>query len=513
MSTADDSPTSRMDDQSNVSPNISSPASRHSGYKDVVAALIACIGALSLGLVLGYTNPALQDAELLSVLGDAESQTWFGSLVAIGAIFGGPCAGFLVAKCGRKTTLMLSVLPMGLGWFMIICGSHFVLFYFGRVASGFAMGMASVVVPLYTAEVASTSRRGLLGACFQLFSSTGILVVYSLGIPLGFRWLAVACLGVSTLHIVLLLLIPESPHWFAAQKKRPEALEALAWLTGRDTADLAEEYIEMERCLGVAQKTGGGGGLSLRDFALPEIYRPMLISFGMMAYQQMSGINPVIFYSSEIFESAGFDDPKLPTITIGAVLVVATVVSCVLMDRAGRRLLLLAAGVPMTLSLAALGTCFYLTSSGPVNGLNWLSLTSVLVFVVCFSLGVGPISWLIVSELIPTRGRSIINGMATCIVWLLMFLATKEYGRMRRLMNDYGAFWFFAGCSLLGCAFVWFFVPETKGRTLEQIQEIFGGGSRADPDIDLKDVSKDLLNVKLGSEEKTPSPVTVVLNQ
>lgn len=500
MSTVDDSPASRMDDHSHQSPNISSPASRHSGYKDVVAALVACVGALSLGLVIGYSNPALQDADLLSILDDAERQTWFGSLVAIGAIFGGPCAGFLVAKCGRKTTLMLCLFPMGLGWFWIICASHFVLLYFGRVATGFAMGMVSVAVPLYIAEMASTGRRGLLGACFQLFASTGILVVYSLGIPLGYRWLAVACLGVSSLNIVLLLAVPESPRWYASQKRRLEALEALAWLTGRDTADLEEEYLEMERGFAATQKIGGGG-ISLRDFLLPEIYRPMLISCGMMAYQQMSGINPVIFYSSEIFATAGFsDDPKLPTITIGAVLVAATVVSCVLMDRAGRRLLLLASGFPMALSLIALGVCFYLSSSGPVSGLNWVSLTSVLVFVICFSLGVGPISWLIVSELVPTRARSIINGMATCIVWLLLFLATKEYGRMRRVMNDFGAFWFFGGCGLIGCAFVWFFVPETKGRTLEEIQELFVV-SRTN-EISLKDVNQELLNVKLGDVEK-----------
>src|SRR6218665_1724255 len=504
MSTVDGPPpTSRTDEQSHKGQSISSPPSQGSSLMDVVAALIACIGALSLGMVLGYSNPALQDEELLSVLDDVEKQTWFGSLVAIGAIFGAPCAGFLVVKCGRKATLMLSMFPLGLGWFMIICGSHFALLYSGRIVNGIAIGMLSVAVPLYVSDVSNTARRGLLGACFQLCGSTGVLVVYSLGIPLGYSWLAVACLGVTTLNILLLLIVPESPRWYASQKRRLEALEALAWLTGRDTADLAEEYIEMERGFVAASGTGGGGGgVTLRDFGRPEIYRPMLISFGIMAYQQLSGINPVIFYSSEIFASAGFsDDPKLPTLTIGGVLVVATVVSCILMDRAGRRLLLLASGVPMALSLIALGACFYVTSSGPVNGMNWLSLASVLIFVTCFSLGIGPISWLIVSELIPTRARSIINGMATCLFWLLVFLATKEYGRMRIVMNDYGAFWSFGGCCVLGCVFVWFFVPETNGRSLEEIQELFA--SSRTKEIGLKDVSQDLLKVNLGDEEKT----------
>src|SRR6218665_1631320 len=211
MTTADGPPpTSRTDEQIHKAQSISTPPSQHSSLMDVVAALIACIGSLSLGMVLGYSNPALQDEELLSVLDDVEKEAWFGSLVAMGAIFGAQCGGFLVVKCGRKATLMLSMFPLGLGWVMIICASHFALLYSGRIANGIAIGMMSVAVPLYVADVSNTTRRGLLGTCFQVFMSMGILVVYSLGIPLGYRWLAVACLGVTTLNILLLLIVPES---------------------------------------------------------------------------------------------------------------------------------------------------------------------------------------------------------------------------------------------------------------------------------------------------------------
>lgn len=447
------------------------------GNGDIIVALVACLSAMSMGMVLGYSNPALQDQELTRLLGNTERETWFASLVAIGAIFGGPCAGFLVEVLGRKLTLMLCTLPMGAGWFLITCGVNFAVVYVGRILGGFAMGMVALTAPLYIAETSSMARRGVLGAGFQLFVSTGILAVYGIGIPLGWNWLAVVCMSVCSLNILLLLIVPESPRWFAAQKRRLEAIDSLAWLADEHT-DVQEQYRDIEKSIGTQAKDS----FSVVEFASPANYRPALISFGMMFFQQMSGINAVIFYSSQIFATAGYaDDPKTPTIIIGAVLAAATVVSCVLMDRAGRRILLLVSSAAMTISITALGIYYYLTLRQDYNGgLNWLSLTSVLIYVVFFSLGWGPIPWLIISEIVPTRVRGLVNGLATCLAWILLFLITKEFERLRFALNDYGAFWFFGGFCLLSCFFVGFFVPETKGRTLEEIQEHFAGTRQRD---------------------------------
>lgn len=443
-------------------------------YRDALAALIACFGAVSIGLVLGYSNPALLDHDLMRVLQhDKEKQAWFGSLVNIGAILGCPISAVFVGKLGRKTTMMLCTLPMSAGWFLIVYGSEYILVFCGRILTGIAMGMTSVVVPMYVAEVARPEHRGILGAGFQLFVTIGILGVYTLGIPLNWNWLAVVCLSVSTVNALLLLYIPDTPRWYISQNERGLAFESLAWLLGSNE-NLDDEYNEIERNL-TSQSTEE---IKIRDFAEPGIYRPMLISFGLMFFQQMSGINAVVFYSSSIFSNAGFSsNPLIPTIIIGAVLVGANFLSCLLMDRAGRRVLLLLSGIFMTLSVTVLGVYYYLADVRKFENLSWLSLISVLVFVVSFSFGWGPIPWLVTSEIVPAKARGIIFGLATSISWALAFLITKEFQHMVDSMHSYGAFWFFGAFCLAGFVFVALFMPETKGRSLEEIQEDFSASS------------------------------------
>lgn len=463
QSTDDDLPLVTADPTSNL-------CSRLSKFKDVLAATIACLGAVSMGMVLGYSNPALLDEKLLRVLkNDDEKMSWFGSLVAIGAIFGGPIAALFVGSMGRKTTQMLITVPMAMGWFMIIYGYEYIIVYCGRIMTGVAMGMVSLAVPLYVAEVSDKSRRGVLGAGFQLFVTIGILLVYSIGPALdNYNWLAAACLSVSTLNVLLLLIVPETPRWYVLEKDRNEALKSLAWLKGKD-GDLEQEYNDIELSL----MSQSGEGIGFRDVLQPGIYKPMLICFGLMFFQQMSGINAVIFYSAQIFKTSGFTNPVMPMVITGAVLVGATIISCVFMDVVGRRILLLLSGAVMTLSIVALGVYYYLTEVKNVGGLSWLSLTSLVVFVVAFSFGWGPIPWLVTSEIIPMRARGVVNGLATCINWALVFLTTKEFSQLEHSVHAYGAFWIFGGFCFVGCFFVWFFLPETKGRSLEEIQDQF----------------------------------------
>lgn len=442
--------------------------------RDVLAALIACLGAVSIGLVLGYSNPALLDHDLLRVLQhDKEKETWFGSLVAIGAIFGGPISAVFVGKLGRKTTMLLCTLPMGVGWFLIVYGSEYILVFCGRILTGIAMGMTSLVVPLYVVEVSSPERRGILGAGFQLFVTIGVLGVYSLGIPLNWNWLAVVGLAVAAVNAVLLLLVPETPRWYVSQNERGLAFESLAWLLGSNE-NLDDEYNEIERNVAL-QSTEG---MKIGDLVEPGIYKPMLISFGLMFFQQMSGINAVVFYSSLIFSSAGFaSNPFIPMIIIGAVIVGATFFSCLLMDKAGRRVLLLLSGIFMTISITVLGVYYYLYEVRKVENLSWLSLISVLVFAVSFSFGWGPIPWLATSELMPARARGIGTGLATSLNWTLAFLVTKEFQQMVDSMQSYGAFWLFGAFCLSSVIFVALFLPETKGRSLEEIQEGFAAST------------------------------------
>jgi sugar porter (SP) family MFS transporter len=286
---------------------------------------------------------------------------------------------------------------------------------------------------------------------------------------LNWNWLAAACLCTLVLNVFLLFLVPESPRWLISQTRRDEALESLYWLY-----DMRSEADKIFKELEVDQSAQSTENFALREVVSPGVYKPILISMGLMFLQPFSGINTIIFYSSTTFQNAGFNsNPATPTLIVGAILVVATAVSCVLMDRAGRCILLFISGVLMTLSMTSFGVYYYITEVQGRTDLSWLSLSSVIIFVSGFSIGWGPIPWLVTSEIIPVRIRSVANGLATATNWICVFLTTQEYPDMMTAMHSYGAIWFFAGFCFLGIFFVLFFLPETKGRSLEEIQNQF----------------------------------------
>ncbi|ELU17377.1 hypothetical protein CAPTEDRAFT_200986 [Capitella teleta] len=395
--------------------------------------------------------------------------TWFGSLVTIGAISGGPLAAVFVEKVGRKTTLMLICLPYTVGWLFIILADNYIFLFAGRLITGLSVGATSLATPLYIAEVASKEMRGFLGAGFQLFVVAGIEVVYCLGIVLNFRWLAVSAVAISALQILCLCCMPETPRWLLGTMQRNKALDALRWLRGPDYP-IEDECFDIETNMEAQREEE----FSLKDFARPSLYHPLTISIFLMIFQQFSGVNAVIFYSADIMESAGFgENSKVAAVAIGGVQVVATAIACCLMDAAGRRLLLLIAGIFMTLSCVTFGTYYYLVDVHKIGGLSWLSLGSLILYVTAFSLGWGPIPWLIMSEVFPGRAKGMASGIVTTVNWCCAFLVTKEFHDLQVAITEYGVFWLFGSICALSIAFVAIFVPETKGRSLEEIEATF----------------------------------------
>ena len=204
---------------------------------------------------------------------------------------------------------------------------------------------------------------------------------------------------------------------------------------------------------------------------VPGVYIPLLLSLGLMFFQQLSGVNAVIFYGGNIFTEAGIHwDPNIAALIVAAVQVAATFVSCVLMDRLGRRILLLLASVFMCVSATVLGVFYYLHKP---NNLDWLPLVCLNVFIIFFSLGWGPIPWLILGEIFPDRIKGFASGAAAMCNWTLAFLITKLFSTLEVEITSYGTFWLFGGVCLFSFFFVAFFMPETKGETLEEIQQGF----------------------------------------
>ncbi|ESN92534.1 hypothetical protein HELRODRAFT_89387 [Helobdella robusta] len=450
--------------------------------RDVIASVIACIGSFIMGIALGYSSPALASETFSDFLGTKDNQFWFGSLLAVGAIFGGPIGGVLRSLVGLKFTLMLCNLPLGIGWLLILGKFSVATAFIGRVLTGVGIGVASFASPLYVSEVADKSRRGVLGLFFQLTVSIGILVSFALGTVLSWNYLALVFMIISVVNCLMILIIPESPRWYLTQHLDQDALESLKWLyRSEQRATIEINFLRNTLINSIENRNDGAvSRFSLADLKSREIHRPILIGIGLMVFQQLSGINAIMFYTSSIFSKAGFqDNPSLPTIITGSVLVAATFLSCFCIDCLGRRVLLLISGVFMTASMVCFGLYYYLTEEVSRTDLSWLSLSSVCAFIISFSFGWSSIPWLACSEIMPAKAKNFGISVTTISNWLFTFLITKEVVDLTYLLHSYGTMWLFAVFCAISVLFVAVCLPETKGKSLEEIQSHFTRGSAA----------------------------------
>ncbi|KAF5906645.1 solute carrier family 2, facilitated glucose transporter member 8, partial [Clarias magur] len=279
---------------------------QHSKVKNgklYMATFAAVLGPLSFGFVLGYSSPAIPDLRQIPdprLRLTTEEASWFGSVVTIGAGIGGLLGGWLVEKIGRKLSLMLCSLPFIFGFTIVIAAQNHWMLYVGRVLTGLASGVTSLVVPIYISETSHERVRGAMGSCVQLMVVTGIMGAYIAGLFLDWRWLAITSSIPPTLMLVCMCFMPETPRYLLSRGKRHEAEEALRFLRGRDTP------VEWECARIEAASRYEEGSLSLADMKDAGVYKPLGVGIMMMLLQQFTGINAIMFYAQTIFEQAHF---------------------------------------------------------------------------------------------------------------------------------------------------------------------------------------------------------------
>lgn len=457
----------------------------------------------------------------------------FGSLVNVGCMIGALLAGPLTDCMGRKLAIAVAAVPWVGAWAAIGLVPAFGGVLAGRVLSGIATGIISMTVPLYISETAPASMRGALGAVNQLAVTTGIFTVYLLGdllqtpqqtvfacnvtldatppssqCPKSMTcgasgqcethlapWRLLAFIGAGLAGVLLLcalLVLPETPAFLVRKGRARAARKVLGRLRSSDQ-EADEEFEALMRMQPAAAPTNeaetttqemGGVVAATADEAVvvgPANPRgglcalcsrqarwPLTIGCLLMVIQQFSGINAVIFFSSDILRAAGIDDPNLGGVIVMAVQVMMTFVSVLLMDRAGRRVLLLVSLGGMTLAAAAMGA-FHANHEQP----SWLALASLIGYIVAFSLGLGAIPWLIMGEIFPNDVRALASSVATLLNWTLSFIITETFDTIRVALGPAVTFFLFAGICLSGGVFVAICVPETKGKTLEEVQALF----------------------------------------
>ncbi|KAI5713917.1 hypothetical protein M8J76_007798 [Diaphorina citri] len=423
-----------------------------------LATVIVAFGPFCVGTGLAWTSPVLPMlTEPPSVIGTVVSSgeaSLIGALMPIGAIFGAP-AGPFADKFGRKPVILAFCFPYILSWLLILFAQNIYMLFVARFIAGVGTGGLCAIIPMFIGEIAESSIRGALGSFFQMFLTLGVLYVYCLGLST-YTVIAIGCLVIPILLFILLfLIVPETPIFLMKSGKPEKAEVSLRYYRGAQY-DVATELAAIQKEIDAASEKKA----TFSDlFSSRANLRGLIVSLGLMMFQQFSGVNTVIFYSNDIFKSAGSTlDPSISAIIVGVVQCIVTGLSVVLVDKAGRRLLLL------------------LSNSGSdVSSIAFLPLISVIMFIVMFSLGFGPIPWMMVGELFAAEVKGIATGIAVAVNWIGAFLVTLCFGFLVRHFGSAATFWIFTVCCVVGTVFTFMVVPETKGKTLAQIQRELGG--------------------------------------
>lgn len=403
---------------------------------------------------------------------DSNQIGWIGSFVTLGGMAMCIPTGFICDLIGRKKTLLSLFIPFTIGWLLIIFANSVLMLYFGRLITGMASGACCIAAPLYTSEIAHKSLRGTLGSYFQLMVTAGIFLAYLFGKYLNPIHFTIWCACVPVVFVILFAFQPESPTYLIRRKQDVQAKEALIKLRG-PSYNIVDELIEIEGSIKESAETT----VSLKEtFKQRHVLKAFFICTALMFLQQFSGINAIILYTTEIFKSSGVNlDPKVASIVIGAVQVAATFVSSMVIDKLGRRILLLVSAVFIAVSTLLLAIYFTIKDRTNVNHdiieeLGYLPIGALCIFMVAYSLGLGPIPWVISSEIFPTEIKSISSSTAGTFNWFLAFILTKFYLQIIAVIGQDSAFYIFCCCSTAGIVFIYFIVPETKGKSITEIQ-------------------------------------------
>ena len=440
------------------------------------AGLIFATAALG-GLLFGYDTGVISGALLF--LRDAFSLSPFmqgvvTSIALLGAAVGAAAAGEVSDRYGRRPVIFVTALIFVAGSLVSAFATSLTILLVGRLLVGLGIGVSSMLAPLYLAETAPPATRGAMVSLNQLMITVGILVSYLVGYALAaggdWRWM----LGLGAVPGLVLaggmLALPESPRWLAGHGHLADARRSLQALRGSEESMRAIEAELAKIEADLAREKTTADRLPLSD---PSVRLPLIVGVGLAVFQQVTGINTVIYFAPTIFQAAGLSSASasiLATAGIGAVNVVFTLVAIRLIDRVGRRVLLLTGLAGMALSLVALGAAFLVGTGG---ALGWVTAASLTAYVAFFAVGLGPVFWLLISEIFPTAARGRGMSLATVANWGFNLLVALTFLSLIDLFGRPATFFLYAAMTAAAFVFTLRLVPETSGRNLEDIGEAF----------------------------------------
>uniref|UniRef100_A0A0D9VQR8 Major facilitator superfamily (MFS) profile domain-containing protein n=1 Tax=Leersia perrieri TaxID=77586 RepID=A0A0D9VQR8_9ORYZ len=495
-------------DASDEIPAAEAPAKRAPLNKYALAcAVLASMNSI----LLGYDISVMSGAQKFMQKDLNISDTKVGILAGIINIYslvGSLAAGRTSDWIGRRYTMVLAAVIFFAGALIMGLAPSYSIVMLGRFVAGVGVGYALMIAPVYTAEVAPTSARGLLSSFPEVFINTGVLLGYVSNfafyrLPLHIGWRAMFLVGAvpPVFLAVGVLAMPESPRWLVMQGRIADARRVLN-KTSDSLAEAEERLADIKSAVGIPEgvtdddevvtilrKSSGSHGEGVwRDLLLrptPAVRRILIACLGLQFFQQASGIDSVVLYSPRVFDKAGLHSDSNSigaSVAVGAVKTLFILVATFLLDRVGRRPLLLTSAGGMVISLVTLASALHVIDSQPeghaAKAVVGLSIAAVLAFVASFSIGMGPIAWVYSSEIFPLRLRAQGCALGTAMNRTMSGAISMSFISLYKAITFAGAFYLYAGIATAGWVFMFFFLPETRGRSLEDTVKLFGGDER-----------------------------------
>lgn len=443
--------------------------------------MVSALGGLLFGydwVVIGGAKPFYE--RFFDITTSANLQAWAMSSALIGCILGAVVSGVISDKFGRKWPLLLSAFLFTVASLGTGLASAYWIFVVFRIVGGVGIGLASALSPMYIAEVAPSHLRGRFVALNQMTLVVGILAAQIVNLliadkvpagvsdafirsswngQMGWRWMFFACAVPSVVFFLLVFTLPESPRWLMKAGKADKAFPTLQKIGGEVYA--RDEMANIKATLDdVTEK------IDFKALFNPKFKDVLLIGIVIAVFQQWCGINTVFNYAEEIFTAAGYgvSDTLFNIVITGTVNLIFTLVAMFTVDKWGRKKLMVFGALGLTITYLLLGSAFYFD----LKGVAVLSL--VVIAIAVYAMSLAPITWVILSEIFPNRVRGAAMALATFALWVACFILTYTFPLLNKSFGAAGTFWVYAGICVLGFLFVLIRLPETKGKTLEEIE-------------------------------------------
>ncbi len=444
----------------------------------LLIAVIAATGGLLFGFDTGVISGALPFLKEYWQLND-DSVEWITTTVLIGAVVGAVSSGKLSDYLGRKKMIIVNAIIFTIGAAGCTYANSIGLLIVMRIIIGIAIGITSYLVPMYIAEISPARHRGSLVTLNQLMITIGILVSYITDYWLSndnnlesWRWMFLVGLFPAIVLLIGMFFLPETPRWLISKNRWEEGKKVLIKVEDADLVD--STLADLRRDVQLSSQNR----VSIKDVFQPWLRPALIITVGIFFFQQFSGVNTIIYYSPIIFQMAGIVSNTasiVPAIIIGSVNVVACFVSVVLLDRVGRRKLYMIGIWGMIPSLSLLGACFYFKEALGAS-LPFFAVASIVCFIIFIAISLAPLGWLLISEVFPLSVRGIGMSIGSLAHWGFNAIIAFTFLKLVNSIGVAATFWLYAGVCLLGMLWGLYYIPETKGKSLEQIEEHWRNG-------------------------------------